>query len=126
MTDTATKPELKIKKFRMLHGTHEQTSPRDPGLTEHFTVMNGHPLPVIETEKDLCKLFNVGGIPPKFERVSEDETPVKQKTVLIDLNSLANKPVQFLLEFAADNEIELDGKTEKKDVLAAIKTAMAI
>ena len=44
--------------------------------------------------------------------------------MLVDLNSLSNKPVQTLLEFAADNEIELDGKTDKKDVLAAIKLAM--
>jgi hypothetical protein len=56
--------------------------------------------------------------------VYDDPAPAKQKTVLVDLNSLSNKPVQALLEFAADNEIELDGKTDKKDVLAAIKLAM--
>lgn len=125
MSATATETKPKLKKFRMLQGSHEQTNPKDPNYTEHFTVMNGKPLPIIESDKDLCKLFNVGGVPPKFEPVFEDALPPKQRTVLIDMNTLSNKPVQALIEFAQDNEIELDGKTDKKDVLAAIKTAMS-
>ena len=124
MSATATKPEVRLKKFRMLQGSHEQTSPHHPNITEHFTVVAGQPLPIIETEKDLCRIFNVGGMPPKFEAMNEAMVVQKQRTVLVDLNTLANKPVQALIEFAADNEIELDGKTDKKDVLAAIKLAL--
>ena len=121
MTATETRP---LRKFRLLQGSHEQLNPKNPDQTEHFQVMAKHPLPVIESPADLCGLFNMNGMPPKFEAVYDDPAPAKQKTVLVDLNSLSNKPVQALLEFAADNEIELDGKTDKKDVLAAIKLAM--
>lgn len=119
-TAEATRP---TRKFRLLAGGHEQTSVKDPNVTEHFSVVAGHQPPIIEADRDLCKIFNAPGLPPKFEYVDEQQ-PAKQRTVLVDLNSLSGKPVQALIEFAADNEIDLEGKTDKKDILAAIKTAL--
>ena len=126
MSATAEAPAKPLMKFRLHAGTHEQAKPGDPKTTEHFQVLPNQPLPIIESEIDLAARFNVPGYAPRYERIINDEPQVihRQKTVLVDLAALEKKPINEVVGFAQDNEIDVTGLKDKKQVIDAIKTAL--
>lgn len=133
MTST-TPTDRPLLKFKLNYGIHEEAHP-----TETYRGIDGNPKPktviysaprpgqndpptIIETKNDLVKMFGGNpGMSQKFERFYGENVAAPVKPKLIDLGALSQKSAKELIDFAEEYEIDLNGATEKKDVLAAIK-----
>lgn len=129
-------------RFQILVGTHAE----DGGWTEEVNedgVKVKKQLPakvykantnddIIETERDLCKLFNAGPGFEKFRRVDSGQLPYRAPVVepvvptpnvtpQLPSDTLESMTVAELKAMAAEEEIDLSGITHKADIINAIR-----
>lgn len=145
MTAATDTPTPTKKRYRLLVGSHEEPHPTET-LTRYDA--NGNPVrypkpvtyqapppranaplehyPVIETTNDLLRFNPLDrSMPPKFELL-HDAPPPKTKTVFVDVSKFDKMTVPELVQWAEDNEIEVDPKAAKADLVKTIKTAMGV
>lgn len=120
-------------KFALLHGHHCEPHPTEkvsysPGNApiaadiRYEQSRDAENPTIIETERDLCALFNQPGTPPKFRRM-DDYVPDgyelrKKDEVDDDLESLS---VKDLVEYAQSEEIDLKGRKTKAEIIKIIR-----
>ncbi len=153
MSTTLEAPAVGKKfKFKLLRGRHiEGVKPDVKAYQVEKDPVTKFPIcPIIETDKDLGKLFNQEGVSPKFERIYGEPTPVP----LNPLERMAGESVQAynarlaelmqgikqkteeqakaidklskedLESFAEENEIDLRGVKTLEQMRVAVKTAL--
>lgn len=139
------KKTAKKFKFRLLRGRHIETVGRTEGnkpitrvhQVERDPVTKLPICPIIETDHDLDKMFNVPGFAPKFERLYDDaKVPVDPtqrfpgETLQSYLARLASLQEQISMEITSKlasvdkmNKSELEDFAEQEEIdLAGAKT----
>lgn len=159
-TATAEKPKKAVgtkttpgkkQRYRLLRSRHTQ---KENGVNVSYQVerdkVTRAPIcPIVESDKDLCKLFNFPGKAPKFERVGDTHieiadpmTRLPGETIQAYMGRLAELQTQIteqlearlleldnmskeqLEEFAQNEEIDIGEAKSLKDIRKAIRTAL--
>lgn len=141
----------KPQRYRLLRGRHIQ---KEKGVSvayqvERDKVTKAPICPVLESDKDLCKLFNAPGKAPKFEKVGDTQieitdpmTRLPGETIQAYMSRLAELQTQIkeqlesrlleldnmdkeaLEEFAQNEEIDLGDAKSLKDIRKVIRNAL--
>ena len=74
--------------------------------------------PIIESDRDLCGLFNSPGFPKKFEEVGANDTP--QISGEVNQKLLQRMTIVQLREHAEAEEIDLGDAKSKVEIIESI------
>lgn len=117
--------------FKLLRGYHRDWSHKIDRDTRQRTTTKRmfKPGEVVESEKDLAKLFNRPGSvkferlpdPPQAQISQSQETVAVQRKPDVDLEAMT---VRDLRELAEQEEIDLSGATTKEQIVKALRQAM--
>ena len=114
-------------KFKLLAGAHicaDTTKPKIsylPNIPEDQKVYPDKRYrqgDIIETDQDLCAMFNQDGVPPKFERVDQY---AQAGMVAAPKDGLDDLTVKALKELAEAYEIDLKGASVKDQIVAILR-----